>query len=788
MSGNRVIKILNTAIRTTNASDIGQLYILLGIISLIIGSINGFLIRYQLTYNTLGAVNYYDAVTLHGIFMIFFVVMPLATGFANYLVPRMIGAHDLYWPRINALSFWILPPAVLLAAISPYFGPVNTGWYMYAPLSTDLNVNYGIGVNLLQISLIVAGISSTLTGVNFVMTIVKLKKVPYFKMPLFVWAFFATAILLIIALPPLTAGLVMAFLERAWGTPFFNPLLGGSPILWQHLFWFFGHPEVYILVLPAMGLVSEILPRMAGRPIYGYKMVALSSMAIAFFSAFSVWMHHMFTAIANDTIRILAGAVTLAIAVPSGIKVFNWTATLYDAKIRVTAPFLLSISFVILFLLGGITGVFFPLIPLDYALNGTYFVVGHFHYVVFAILVGLLAGVVYYFPYLTGKRYDEEIAKSGSILLLAGSMLLATAMSIAGVLGLPRRYAQDPSIIYQPFQFAANVGGILIGIGLIMIFGALIYAWIRGPRVTNTDPWEVESIGMPDFYIRPVALPLSLGKSIDGAHEEHYHGFPYYSVLGLLMILVPLGFQAFFLGLLPLGFVFLFSFIGVGVAWLYSQWFRGITTLPPKMFDGAGLPNSHDPNGNVSAVLTIRDTRTAVLLFIVAEIFLFGSFIGGYLFVASPITNPISYVYARPPAEIEYFPLPTIMSAILISSSIPAHLAYEAMKKGNVRLFKSLGVLTSAMGITFLLGQVYEFTHVIHFTPQANAFASFFYSTVNLHAFHVVMGLVIWAVVLGRAFRGVYPYGGAVAASYYWHFVDAVWVVVFSTFYLHLFV
>jgi cytochrome aa3-600 menaquinol oxidase subunit 3 len=786
MSSNRVLRILDVAVRTTSASDIGQLYIFLGLVSLIIGSINAFIIRYQLTYNTVGAVGYYDAVTLHGIFMIFFVVMPLSVGFANYLIPRMIGAYDLYWPRINALSFWILPPAVLLAAISPWFGPVNTGWYMYTPLSVDLNTNPGIGVNLLEIALILSGLSSTLTGVNFIMTIVKMKKVPYFKMPLFVWAFFATAILLIIAMPPLTGGLVMAFLDRAWETPFFNPALGGSPVLWQHLFWFFGHPEVYILVLPAMGLVSEILPRMAGRPIYGYKTVALSSMAIAFFSAFSVWMHHMFTAIANEPIRILAASLTMAIAIPSGIKVFNWTATMYDGQIRVTAPFLLSLSFVILFLLGGITGVFFPLIPLDYALNGTYFVVGHFHYVVFAILVALLAGVVYYFPYLTGRKYDEELAKSGSILILAGSLLLATGMTLAGVLGLPRRYAQDPSIIYQPFQFMANVGGIFIGLGLILLLGTLVYAWIKGQRVTSVDPWEVESIGMPDFYIKPIKLPLSLGKSIDGSEDEHYHGFPYYSLLGIFTAFVPLGFQAFFLGLIPLGFLFLLSFMGLGIAWLYSQWFKGITpTTPPKvMFDGAGIPNASSQES--LGIITLKDTRTAVLLFIVAEIFLFGSFIGGYLFVASPLTNPLAYVNAKP-YELEILPLPAIMTAILLSSSIPAHLAYEYMKKGNVKLFRILGIVTSLMGLTFLMGQVYEFTHIINFLPQTSAFAAFFYSTVNLHAFHVIMGLVVWSVVLGRAFKGVLPYGGSVAASYYWHFVDGVWVVVFSTFYLHLF-
>lgn len=787
----KVVKILKHALTTTNASDIGIMYIVVGVISLIIGSIDAALIRDQLTFNNISAVDYYTAVSLHGIIMIFFMVMPISVGFANYLVPRMIGANDLYWPKINALSFWILVPSVFLVFIAPLFGPIDTGWYMYAPLSTELSVNGGFGVDLVEIGLMVAGVSSTLTGINFIMTITKLRKVPYSKMTLFAWSMFATSILLFIALPPLTAGLVMAFLERNWGLNFFNAAAGGNPVLWQHIFWFFGHPEVYILVLPAMGLVSELIQRAAARRrLYGYMAVALSSMAIAFLSSFTVWMHHMLTAIFNEPIRILASSMTMAIALPSGIKVFNWTVSLYNSRLRITTPGLLALGFVVLFLVGGITGVFLPQVPIDYAVNGTYFIVGHFHYMVGAILIALLGGLFYYFPHFTGRRYDENLGNSAAILLISGFFILSTGMSIDGALGMPRRYAVVPLPQYQPFQDMVTVGGVLVGVGMIMAFANLLYSYFRGEKVTTTDPWNVESIELPDFAIKPVKLPLTFGKAMDGSEPEHHHGSYYPSILGLLMVFPPLGFLALLHGILPLGLFFILSFIGAGFAWMYNDYFKGMLppsspsfNLPSSHIDG-GIPvnNNVVSNNSVSTSVIVSDARRAVLLFIIAEVTLFGSFIGGYLFVQN--FTPTFATIQRVPIEV--FPLPVILTIILLSSSIPAHLAHHELMKGNLKAYKILGALTFVMGFTFLMGQVYEFTHLIEFTPQLNAFTTFFFSIVNLHAFHVIMGLTLWAFTLFRA-RKIPPYAGATATTYYWHFVDAIWVIVFTMLYLSLY-
>lgn len=789
MNIKRVKDILGIALTTTNASDIGIMYISLGLFSLLMGGLEAVVMRTQLTFNNVGATTYYDALTLHGIYMIFFVVMPLSTGLANYLVPRMIGAKDLYWPKINALSFWILVPAVALVSISPLLGTVNMGWYMYAPLSTDLAVNNGIGADLIEIGLMIAGVSSTLTGINFILTITRLKKMPYFKMPLFVWSFFATSILLMIALPPLTGGLVMAFLDRDWNLPFFNYLEGGNPLLWQNVFWFFGHPEVYILILPAMGLIGEILPRSVGRPIYGYKALALSSFAIAFLSAMGVWMHHMFTSIFNFWADSISAAITMAIAIPSGVKVVNWTATFYGGKLRISGYSILVIGFITLFLVGGITGVFFPLIPLDYDFNGTYAVVGHFHYMVFAILVALLAGFLYYFPYFSGRMYDAELAKSGAVMTFAGSFVVATGMFIEGVLGMPRRYAWVPSMIYYPFQILIDVGGILMGVGTLLLVGNLAYAWLRGSRVTNLDPWGAEAMGIPDFYIRPVALPLGFGREIDGSIPEHRHGTLLPSLLGLLMFLPPMGFLFILrFGLYIVGIPMIIAFIGIGMYWMYHDYFREfygeLPPITPNFSKMAGVTYGGSNNNVITSegISSAISARIPVIYFIIAEIFLFGSFIGGYLYTINWTPSAQQFLNTF---HVDWYGLPLVMTVILLSSSIPAHFSYDSLLKGKLKRFKYLGLLAFLMGFTFLMGQIYEFTHIIRFQPQNNIVTAFFYTIVWLHGFHVIMGLTLWSFTLLRS-RKIIPYQSATAASYYWHFVDGIWVVVFTMLYLQL--
>ena len=585
-------------------------------------------------------------------------------------------------------------------------------------------------------------------------------------MPLFVWAFFATAILLMIALPPLTAGLAMAFLARDWGFQFFNANAGGNPLLWQNVFWFFGHPEVYILMLPAMGIIGEVLPRSVGRQIYGYKALALSSFAIAFLSALGVWMHHMFASIFNFWANVVSSIITMAIAIPSGVKVVNWTATFYGGKFKATGYSILTIGFIALFLVGGITGVLFPLVPLDYDFNGTYAVVGHFHYMVFAILVAFLAALLYYFPYFTGKMYDMELSKSGALMTIVGAFVIATGMFVEGVLGMPRRYAVVPSPIYYPFRILIDVGGVIMGIGLVMIFGDLLYSWVKGKRVETLDPWGVEAIGLPVFYIKPVSLPLTFGKAMDGSEPEYRHGTFLPAMLGLMMFMPGLGFLFILrFGLLAAGIPLILAFLGAGIYWVYHDYFKGVYPSVPSMkppFGMAKMAGDVPITGGVPNNLTVTQegikkaiqTRTIVLYLIIAEIFLFGGFIGGYLYTINwtPAVQPL-----LPSFHVDRYGLPLAMTVILLSSSIPAYFSYDSLLKGNLRRFKYLRLLTFAMGFTFLSGQMYEFTHIIHFTPQENVLTSFFFTIVWLHRFHVIMGLTLWAFTLLRV-RRIVPY------------------------------
>jgi len=759
---------LRKVFTTTNASDIGLLYIMLSLINFALAGNYAYIFRTHLAVeNLLSPTTYYDLVSLHGIVMIFFFVMPILTGFANYLIPRMIGAEDLYWPKINALSFWLLVPATVLVNVAPLFGPVNTGWYMYTPLATDKAVNWGFGVDLVYIALILSGTSSTLTGINFLLTILRLRRVPLMRMSLMSWAFLSTAILMILAMPPLTAGLVMAFLDRNWGTAFFNASLGGDPVLWQHLFWFFGHPEVYILVLPAMGLVSEVLPRMAQRPIYGYTAVALSSVAIAFLSTM-VWVHHMFTVVPSVEIRTFFSIMTMLVAVPSGVKVYNWTMTLYGARIRMRTPMLYMLGFIATFIIGGVTGVFFPVIPVDLSLNDTYFVVGHFHLVIAAIVLAAAGALFYYFPYITGRWYHEGLGKLSFILVLSGFWITFNAFNAAGVLFEPRRYAAAPLFIQQVFQGIATVGAYVTAAGLVIALLSLIWGYVNGPRAKD-DPWGVGRIGMPDFVI---PTPVGSGLRRRTGHEEHGTWFP--SIFGIVVSLIPIGALLLLNGLVVVGVLLILTASGLGFYWLYDEFLR---------IKGHGLAT----NGGVhlGATELISNTRWTIGLVIGAESFLFGGFLGGAWYTAiQDLGKGLSWPLGS--ISVEYFPLPTIMTIILLASSIPAHLAHMVYSRGNVRLFRILALLTMGMGIAFLLGQVYEFTHVIKFTAQTNVFGSFFYATVNLHAFHVIMGLILWFVVLARSLRGFETHAGALAATYYWHFVDVVWIFVFSTYYLNL--
>ena len=458
-----------TYVFSTDHKMIGRQFLFLGLFMLIIGGLLAMMMRWQLAwpetavpgvswvpepymYEGIVPAQTYNALfTMHATIMIFFVVMPIMVGcFGNFLIPLMIGTRDMAFPKLNMLSFWVgaVSGVVMLASFFVAGGPAASGWTGYATLSAKAAYT-GVdwGQNLWIISLFILAISSLMGSINYITTIVNMRApgMSYFRMPLTVWSLFITAILLLLALPVLSAALAMLLFDRTLGTNFFLPEGGGEPLLWQHMFWFFGHPEVYVLVLPAMGVTSDHLSTFCRKPIFGYHAMAFSMIAIAFLS-WIVWGHHMFISGMNPLLGTAFMMTTMVIAVPSAIKVFNWLGTLWGGSIRLTAPMLFALGFVSNFLIGGLSGIFMASTPVDIFIHDTYFIVAHFHYVVAGIIFALFAAVYYWFPKMFGRTMNEGLGKIHFVLTYIFFNLTFFPMHFLGVGGHMRR-------IYNPMQY-----------------------------------------------------------------------------------------------------------------------------------------------------------------------------------------------------------------------------------------------------------------------------------------------------------------------------------------------
>ncbi|HZC52756.1 MAG TPA: cytochrome c oxidase subunit I [Mycobacterium sp.] len=527
---------------TTDHKKIGTMYLVNSFVFFLIGGGLALTMRTQLSRpnNHVVSVDFYNqAVSIHGTLMIFLVIFPFLSGFGNYIVPLQIGALDMAFPRINALSFWLLPVGGLTIAAGFFVpgGAAAAGWTNYVPLSAK---QPGAGEDLWLLGLLIVGVSSILGAINFIVTILRMRApgLSMLRMPIFCWATLATSLLVVLATPVLTSGLMMLLADRNFGTTFFDPAKGGAVSYWLNTFWFFGHPEVYMLILGAWGIVSEVIPVFAGKPLYGYKGVVVAFTMIAGLS-FSVWAHHMFTTGLVPNLSFFA-ATTELISVPTGVLFFNWLATMWGGKIRFEPPMLFALGFVALFLIGGIDGVWMAQPAQDFAIHDTYWVVAHIHYVLFGgTMFGIMAGLYYWFPKITGRRLNRTLGYWHFGVQFVGFNLTFFPMHMLGLQGMPRRIAiYRTGTGWGPLNLVASIGAYLIGVS-IMIFVLNVAITMLKPPTAPADPWGANSLewattSPPPHYnfeelppirsSRPVydqrkALAVAAGAAEDGARS-----------------------------------------------------------------------------------------------------------------------------------------------------------------------------------------------------------------------------------------------------------------------------
>jgi cytochrome c oxidase subunit 1 len=525
-------------VTTVDHKRLGIMYIVYALVMLVIGGIEATIMRIQLMvpHNNFVSPEVFNRMfTMHGTTMIFFVAMPLVFGFGTYLIPLMVGARDMAFPRLNALSFWLTAFGGLLLYFSfiggnGLYGAGNApdvGWFAYAPLTAKA-FSQGHSTDFWSLALIVSGIGSIGTAVNFITTIISMRcpGMTLGKMPLLAWLNLVMAGLVILAVSPLTAAQIMLSVDRYLGGHFFDTQAGGSAVLWMHFFWIFGHPEVYVLVIPCFAFASEIIPVFSRKPIFGYPVMVAATVAIGFVSM-SVWAHHMFAVGMTSYGNTFFTVTTMIISVPTGIKIFNWIGTMWGGKIQFKAPMLFCIAFLFQFLIAGLTGIMLSASPFNWQLTGSYFVVAHFHYVIVGAIIFTIFGAFYYwFPKMTGRMYNETLAQWHFWLFVIGFHLTFDLMHIPGILGMPRRiYTYEPGRGWEIWNLLVSIGTVVQGIAILIFVFNLLWSMFRGKAAGN-DPWDAWSLEWstssppPDYNFATIPVVASRRPLWDLKHPE----------------------------------------------------------------------------------------------------------------------------------------------------------------------------------------------------------------------------------------------------------------------------
>jgi|TARA_Y100000996_G_C22556255_1_gene655625 cytochrome c oxidase subunit 1 len=570
---------------TVDHKKIGTMYGITGFTYFLISGVTALAIRTQLAVprgEVLSAELYNQFFTMHALMMIFLAIMPMGASFFNYFIPLHIGARDVAFPRLNALSYWVFLSGSLILFSSFFLGGApDAGWFAYAPL-TDSQYSVGSGMDYYSVGLIILGLSSLMASLNFAVTILNMRApgMTMMRLPVYMWMTLVVSFLLILSLPIVTVALVMLYFDRNFTTNFFTPETGGDPVLWQHLFWLFGHPEVYVLILPSMGIVSEVIPVFSRKPLFGYAAIVFAGASIGVLG-FGVWAHHMFTTGLGTVPALVFSATTMGIGVPTGVKIFNWLSTMYGGSIRFTTAMYFSVAFIALFTIGGISGVMHAGPAVDSQHQDTYFVVAHIHYVLFGgAIMGIFSGIFYWFPKMTGRFLSETLGKWSFWVMFAGMNLTFFPMHFLGVSGMPRRiYTYDEGFGWEAWNMAATIGSYLIAVS-VLIFLVNFFRTMRQEPTAPDNPWDGSTLEWAtsspppehDFDVVPEVhsyTPLWTNRDMGIAPPEvpennHIH-LPPPSYMPLIL--------AIGIGVLAVGLLSHLALVGIGVAVaIYGIW------------------------------------------------------------------------------------------------------------------------------------------------------------------------------------------------------------------------
>ena len=775
---------------TTNHKDVGILYIIGSMYFGFIGAVLILLVRVQLAVplcsngvttmcwtsaqaTFLSASAFNQAVTLHGLIMILWFLSPLAIGLANYFLPLQIGASDLALPRVNALGYWLWLFGGIVATIGFFMPGGNTagGWTAYSPLSSS-GFSPGPGPTLAFAGLIMLATSITVGSVNILLTVAVHRGpgMTWRKIPMFSWFMLFTIIAMLFSFPSLLAALILLFSDRVLGTMFYSASAGGS-ILWDDLFWFFGHPEVYVVLLPAFGLIAEIFPVFTGRPLAEKNIILVCTGAIVVPLSYMVWSHHMFLTGITLSENEAFSVATILISLPFDVIILAFIKTLTKSTIRLTVPMLFCIGSVFLFIIGGITGVFLSSFVLDVVYNNTYFIVGHFHYVmVGAAIFGLIAGLYYYIPKMTGKLYHEKMANWHFVLSFIGFNVLYFPMFF--LYDMPRRiytYQSLPS--WDLFNLISTVGAFVFAAAQILLLANIIYTLRRG-KISPPNPWGATTLEwVPLFTGASHGAGYGAGSAAGG--EEHHVGHQTTRPIWLSA-----GIAISFLGLALLPYSW---GIGVFVLGLAINAYAIVGWMSDDIHERFAMPWGLGESWPFSA---IPKMRLGMWIFLSTDVIVFGAILGAYLYIRSFTT-----VWPAV-GSIHEIPLGLANTIVLLTSGLTAYLALESIKEGNQRNMIIWISTTFVLGATFLAVKGAEWYNLYFgkgFSWSTNLAGSTYYFTVGLHAAHVTVGLLLMAYLIRKAMMGGYTkenHVGVENFALYWAFVDIVWVFVFPLFYL----